>query len=74
MNCRHVAVVGGVAANTSLRKNIRTTAKVKGLTVHIPPLNLCGDNAAMIAAAGYHHLIQGHTSHLDSDVYSRIKS
>jgi N6-L-threonylcarbamoyladenine synthase len=65
--------VGGVAANTSLRKKIEATAKGKGMTVHIPPLSLCGDNAAMIAAAGYHHLIQGHTSRLDSDVYSRIK-
>ena len=74
MDCQHVAVVGGVAANTSLRKKIETTAKRKGMTVHIPPLSLCGDNAAMIAAAGYHHLIQGQTSHLDSDVYSRIKS
>jgi len=73
MDCRHVAVVGGVAANTSLRKKIEATAKGKGMTVHIPPLSLCGDNAAMIAAAGYHHLIQGHTSRLDSDVYSRIK-
>ncbi len=74
MDCRHVAVVGGVAANTNLRNKIETTAKEKGITVHIPPLSLCGDNAAMIAAAGYHHLIQGHTSQLDSDVYSRITS
>ena len=74
MDCRHVAVVGGVAANTSLRNEIETTAKEKGMTVHIPPLSLCGDNAAMIAVAGYHHLVQGHTSRLDSDVYSRVKS
>ena len=74
MDCRHVAVVGGVAANTSLREKVKTTAKRKGMSVHIPPLSLCGDNAAMIAAAGYHHLVQGQTSHLDSDVYSRIKS
>jgi N6-L-threonylcarbamoyladenine synthase len=74
MDCRHVAVVGGVAANTNLRKEIEAQAKSKRMTVHIPPLSLCGDNAAMIAVAGYHHLAQGNTSLLDSDVYSRIKS
>jgi tRNA N6-adenosine threonylcarbamoyltransferase len=74
MNCRHLALVGGVAANQSLRDRIETEARNRGCTVHIPPLSLCGDNAAMIAAVGHHHLNQGHTSHLDDDVYSRIKS
>ena len=71
--CNHVALVGGVAANSRLREKVATAARQKHVTVHIPPVNLCGDNAAMIAAAGFHHLIQGRTSALDSDVYSRIK-
>lgn len=71
--CAHVALVGGVAANGRLREKVNATARKKNKTVHIPPVELCGDNAAMIAAAGYHHLRLGHTSTWDSDVYSRIK-
>ncbi len=74
MNCRHVALVGGVAANQSLRQRIQKEAADKNYTVHIPPFNLCGDNAAMIAATGYHYLKTGRNSQLDEDVYSRIKA
>jgi len=68
----HVAVVGGVAANSYLRENIKKQAALKGLSVHIPPLDLCGDNAAMIAAIGYHYLKQGLTYNMNSDVFSKI--
>lgn len=69
--CRHAAVVGGVAANSRLRERVRREAASAGLTVHIPPVSLCGDNAAMIAAAGYHHLRAGARGTLDDDVFSR---
>jgi N6-L-threonylcarbamoyladenine synthase len=70
--CRHVAVVGGVAANQGLRAAMRNAAEKEGLSVHIPPLSLCGDNAAMIAAVGYHQVMAGRLLPLDADVYSRL--
>lgn len=69
--CRHLAVVGGVAANRRLRTMVRERAEAKGISVHIPPVELCGDNAAMVAAAGYHYLKAEKRGQLDDDVYSR---
>jgi len=71
--CRHIALVGGVAANSRLREKVRENAASNGLTVHIPSLHLCGDNAAMIAAVGYHYLKAGKTSGLSDDVFSRSR-
>lgn len=71
--CRHITIVGGVAANKRLRAKVRSEAAEKNLTVHIPPIDLCGDNAAMIAATGYHYLEKGYRTCMDADVYSRVK-
>ncbi|MBI9083320.1 MAG: tRNA (adenosine(37)-N6)-threonylcarbamoyltransferase complex transferase subunit TsaD [Desulfobacterales bacterium] len=72
--CDQVAVVGGVAANSRLRERVTAAAAGQGLSVHIPPISLCGDNAAMIAAAGYHHLSAGRCADLGADVFSRDRT
>lgn len=71
--CRHIAIVGGVAANRELRNRVRSEAAKAGIKVHIPSIELCGDNAAMIASCGYHHFKNGNLSGLNEDVYSRIR-
>ncbi len=70
--CRHVALVGGVAANRGLRGKLARQAENAGIRLHIPPVSLCGDNAAMIAAAAFHHIQAGQREELNADVYSRI--
>lgn len=62
---REILVAGGVSANHALRRAFLEQNEFK---VHIPPLSLCTDNAAMIAAAGYYRFALGHTSSLDVDV------
>jgi N6-L-threonylcarbamoyladenine synthase len=55
----HVAVVGGVAANGELRRRVADAGQADGFAVHVPALDHCMDNAAMIARAGAHRLAAG---------------
>lgn len=55
-----LAVAGGVAANSHLRRRLREVAGVRKIPLCLPPPSLCGDNAAMIAAQGYYEYEAGH--------------
>ncbi|AUB38583.1 KAE1, N6-L-threonylcarbamoyladenine synthase [Nostoc flagelliforme CCNUN1] len=67
-----IAIGGGVAANSGLRKNLQAAAVEHNLRVLFPPLKFCTDNAAMIGCAAAEHLSRGHTSTLTLGVESRL--
>ena len=56
---KKVVLAGGVSANLFLRKTMDEEAKKVGAEIYYPPINLCTDNAAMIASAGYFNFIEG---------------
>jgi N6-L-threonylcarbamoyladenine synthase len=62
---QEIVIAGGVSANKALREVFLRQEEFK---VHIPPLYLCTDNAAMIASAGYYRFINGRIDSLDLDV------
>ncbi|MHB9073887.1 MAG: tRNA (adenosine(37)-N6)-threonylcarbamoyltransferase complex transferase subunit TsaD [Desulfobaccales bacterium] len=69
--CTRLVVCGGVAANNHLRRALTTQAQTEGFELCLPPLALCTDNAAMVAALGCRRLMAGERLDLDGDVFSR---
>ena len=67
---RKVAVAGGVAANSRIRRDILEAAKKLGAEVYMPPLKLCGDNGAMIGAQAYYEYLAGNTADMSLNAYA----
>lgn len=69
-NRTKLAVAGGVAANSRIRSDIMDAAASLGAEVYLPPLKLCGDNAAMIGSQGYFEFIAGNIAGMELNAYA----
>ena len=67
---RKLAVAGGVAANSRIRRDILQMAQVLHTQVYMPPLSLCGDNAAMIGAQAYYEYLAGNLAGMELNAYA----
>ncbi len=65
---KQVVLAGGVAANLSLRRRLEQELLPLRIRLRYPPIELCTDNAAMIASAAFFHLSRGQHHNLDLDV------
>ncbi len=70
---KKIAVAGGVAANSRIRQDFEAAAKNEGAELFIPPLSLCGDNAAMIGCQGYYEFLAGVRAGTDLNAYANME-
>lgn len=57
-----LVLAGGVSANSGLRSTMERLCAENGFRLYVPPLSLCGDNAAMVGAQGYYEYLAGHVA------------
>jgi len=73
-SCSCIGIAGGVSANQTFVEILTERAAPYKINVFSPPLSLCGDNAAMIAARGWEMIRNNQVCGLGDDVYSRTKT
>ncbi|MEA4831816.1 MAG: tRNA (adenosine(37)-N6)-threonylcarbamoyltransferase complex transferase subunit TsaD [Oscillospiraceae bacterium] len=65
--CGTLVLCGGVSANSHIRSAFASLAQRKGLRLCVPPVSLCGDNAAMIGAQAYYEFLAGNVGSISSN-------
>ncbi len=70
---KKIVLAGGVSANTVLRAKVEDLCKKRGYELFLPPLKLCGDNAAMVGAQGYYEFLSGNTAGIDLNAYATME-
>ena len=68
-----IAVAGGVAANSRIRADFVAACERESIKLYMPPLRLCGDNAAMIGSQGYYEYLSGNTAASDLNAYASME-
>ncbi|MEY4601660.1 MAG: putative O-sialoglycoprotein endopeptidase [Actinomycetota bacterium] len=73
INANTIALGGGVAANSLLRSEMTKAGEADGISVVLPSREMCTDNAAMIASAGWYRLRRGEVTALDAGANPNLK-
>lgn len=68
----HIAIAGGVSANSGLRTALQSRGNELGWNTYIPAFEYCRDNAAMIGIAGYYKYLKGLTCQQDVTAEARL--
>lgn len=70
---RKLAVAGGVAANTRIRGDFQRACEQADIKLYIPPMKLCGDNAAMIGCQAYYEYLDGACAGSDLNAWANME-
>ncbi len=71
-NSKTLVIAGGVSANKSLRQRLQEECDKRGIKLYMPPINLCGDNAAMVGSQGYYEYLAGNTADYDLNAVATL--
>jgi len=67
---KQVAVAGGVAANSRIRRDLQNAMEKMDVRIFMPPLSLCGDNAAMIGSQAFYEYLSGNIADMSLNAYA----
>ena len=67
---KRIAAAGGVAANSRIRNDLISSLEKLGAEIYLPPLSLCGDNAAMIGSQAYYEFLSGNIADMSLNAYA----
>ena len=72
-NIKHIAIAGGVSANSEIRKKLQFAEKHFGWTTYVPKFEYTTDNAAMIAITGYLKYLNNNYADVSVTAKARLK-
>jgi N6-L-threonylcarbamoyladenine synthase len=70
---RVIVAAGGVSANSGVRARLRDECDRRGYRLYMPPLALCGDNAAMVGSQAYYEYLAGHLAGADLNACANME-
>lgn len=69
---KKLAIAGGVAANSRIRRDFETECRNRNVRLYTPPLKLCGDNGSMIGSQGYYEYLAGVRAGQDLNAFASM--
>lgn len=70
---RDIVAAGGVSANSALRSRLENECRRRGYRLYLPPLSLCGDNAAMVGAQAFYEYGAGNLAGMDLNACANME-
>ena len=67
-----IVVCGGVCANSAIRARLKKECEKNNLTLYLPDISLCGDNAAMVASQGYYEFLNSNIADMSLNAFASL--